>query len=210
MPTRAYRHVRRVAVDVGDVLLSTHPMRHYAAIGALVDLSSGQVRQILDDTEIIRSFEQGYIDLPDFLRELRSLLGMPTSVCEDQFEELWCTVIGEINLTLIPRISQLSDSGQLILASNTNEIHWRSIKQRLAEHGVEAPAWLSFEVHELKPGLGFFRGLLNKAACSPTDLLFIDDSRENVEAARAIGMHGLVHTDAATTDAVLGNVEAPC
>lgn len=49
-----------------------------------------------------------------------------------------------------------------------------------------------------KPDPRIFAILLDRYGVEPGDAVFVDDRRDNVEAARALGLHGLVFTDAAT------------
>ncbi|MFR8002939.1 MAG: HAD family hydrolase [Hydrogeniiclostridium sp.] len=51
---------------------------------------------------------------------------------------------------------------------------------------------ISSDIHLLKPDPAIYRYLFEKYGLSPAECLFIDDREENVEAARALGMQGVV------------------
>ncbi len=53
---------------------------------------------------------------------------------------------------------------------------------------------LSGEEHCIKPDEKIYRILLDRFALKPDESLFIDDNPKNIEAARALGIHGLVFT----------------
>ncbi len=53
---------------------------------------------------------------------------------------------------------------------------------------------LSGEEHCIKPDERIYRILLDRFALKPEECLFIDDNPKNIEAARALGIHGLVFT----------------
>lgn len=57
---------------------------------------------------------------------------------------------------------------------------------------------LSGDVGINKPDPGIYRALTDRYRLNPADCLFIDDSRPNVEAARALGWDAVVFTDAPT------------
>ena len=57
---------------------------------------------------------------------------------------------------------------------------------------------LSGEVKLLKPDSRIFKLFLETFAIDPAISVYIDDREQNVEAAIACGMHGLVFRDAAT------------
>jgi 2-haloacid dehalogenase len=54
---------------------------------------------------------------------------------------------------------------------------------------------LSSEVRLLKPDPRIFRLFCDTHAIGPAQAVYIDDSKLNVEAAAALGMHGIVFTD---------------
>ena len=56
---------------------------------------------------------------------------------------------------------------------------------------------LSGEAQLLKPDPRLFQLFFERFAIDPTDAIYIDDSRPNVETATALGMHGILFTDPA-------------
>jgi HAD superfamily hydrolase (TIGR01509 family) len=56
---------------------------------------------------------------------------------------------------------------------------------------------LSGEVRLVKPDPQFFHFFIKTFGIDPASAVFIDDLKHNVEAATAVGMHGIVFTDAA-------------
>ena len=55
-----------------------------------------------------------------------------------------------------------------------------------------ASVTLSFEVGMVKPEPAIYLACLSSLGAEPAEALFVDDRRENVEAARALGMEALV------------------
>ncbi len=53
----------------------------------------------------------------------------------------------------------------------------------------------SFQAHSIKPGTEIFLYALNKVQLNPEECLFIDDDRENVDAANALGLKGIHYTN---------------
>ena len=47
--------------------------------------------------------------------------------------------------------------------------------------------YLSYELHELKPSEAIFRKVIADSGVIPSETLFIDDGRKNVDAAQALG-----------------------
>ena len=54
---------------------------------------------------------------------------------------------------------------------------------------------ISYQVHVIKPDEQIYRKLLEKYGLSARESIFFDDRSDNVEAALALGMGGIVVTD---------------
>jgi HAD superfamily hydrolase (TIGR01509 family) len=83
--------------------------------------------------------------------------------------------------------------------SNTNELHWESQlgADRLRE--LFDSTFLSFELGLIKPDREIFEHVVAELGCPAGAVLFLDDNRINVEAARAVGIdaHRVQGSDAA-------------
>jgi putative hydrolase of the HAD superfamily len=82
------------------------------------------------------------------------------------------------------------------LLSNTNDIHWRFIRERYP-HVLKAfdRLLVSHELGLEKPDAAIYEGVIRDSGYAPEEHLFIDDIAENVEGARAVGMDAVLHTD---------------
>lgn len=52
--------------------------------------------------------------------------------------------------------------------------------------------FVSYELNLLKPNIEIYKTVLHKLNAQPEEAIFIDDKIENVEAAKSIGIHGVV------------------
>lgn len=53
----------------------------------------------------------------------------------------------------------------------------------------------SYRIREVKPNIAFYKKTLEIIGASPSECIFIDDTQENVNAANAIGMKGILFTN---------------
>ena len=85
---------------------------------------------------------------------------------------------------------------RLSVISNTDQLHYEYIRQTypVMQH-FEEPV-TSFQVHALKPDSKIFKSALARFSLAPEDTLFIDDLFENIDAARSLGMRGIVFQSA--------------
>lgn len=68
---------------------------------------------------------------------------------------------------------------------------------------------ISGEVGLRKPDPAIFHHTLTALGTLPAQTVFVDDLQHNVDAARAVGLHGILHTDHASTAAALTDL-IPC
>ncbi|MFJ9841328.1 HAD family hydrolase [Kitasatospora sp. NPDC101155] len=80
---------------------------------------------------------------------------------------------------------------------------WGNTYPRALIDGLLEPVVISGEVGLRKPLAPIYRLTLDLLGLPAGRVLFVDDAEPNVLGARAVGMRGLLHTDAATTRAAL-------
>lgn len=99
-------------------------------------------------------------------------------------------------------LKELSQKYDLYLLSNNNAMTWPFAVEEFEHKGlpidsVFKKAFLSFEMHCLKPGDTIYQKAISEiqhlsgtpdSPVQPSEMLFIDDSPINVEAARRNGM----------------------
>jgi HAD superfamily hydrolase (TIGR01509 family) len=131
--------------------------------------------------------DRGRIRTPEFLRLLRQQLQLRGT--DEAITAAWCDIF-EPNPHLIaqlPRLKRLA--GRLVLASNTNELHFEWIARHFAAPLAEFDALvLSHQVGLRKPEPAFFLRAAEAAGAAPADCAFVDDKPQFVEAARAPSM----------------------
>lgn len=82
-------------------------------------------------------------------------------------------------------IEQLGASWELACFSNTNALHWESVGRMV--QGWFGTELLSFRMGLAKPDPEAFEEASRRLEVDPTEILFFDDSKANVEAALGAG-----------------------
>jgi FMN phosphatase YigB (HAD superfamily) len=131
---------------------------------------------------------KGLIGPPEFHKTLCNKLGIDVSY--DDFVCLWNGLL-TANEGIIPLVGMLTPGHQLVLASNTDPIHFSYAVQHFPVLQRFDRYFLSYEMGLLKPEPEFFLRLLRELDIHPGDCVFIDDRAENVESARSIGITAL-------------------
>jgi putative hydrolase of the HAD superfamily len=84
------------------------------------------------------------------------------------------------------RTAILSNMGDSVLENIEREFAWI--------HGFDALVW-SFQLGFAKPDPAIYQHALDKLGTRPEETLFLDDKQVNIDAARALGIRGLLFTN---------------
>lgn len=93
-------------------------------------------------------------------------------------------------------LESLSQKYPLYFLSNNNPIAMDITHRYFEENGFDwrnriRKEFLSFEMHMMKPGAAIFQEAIRQIGLPPEEILYIDDSKTNVEAAAANGLKAL-------------------
>ena len=153
----------------------------------------------------IHLLETGEIDAEEFNRALAARLrttdGGPVAP-DDLLGRLFGHMRSDEEMLRLVR--DLRDQGvRTALLSNSwgNEYPWELLD------GLFEVAVISGEVGLRKPDPRIYRLTLEKLGLAPHEAVFVDDGPQNVEAAQDIGLHAILHTDAASTRAALAGLQ---
>lgn len=137
--------------------------------------------------------DKDFISMSEFYEDLGRLSGIDAKEIEAEFEEPQ-----HIDGSVVEIIKKLYGSYKLALASNSNSDY---LKQMMHRHKLEELfdyVIISGEVGYSKPSLEFFEYLLSKLDILPSEIIFIDDSKQNVLSAQSLGIKSVQYRDAMT------------
>jgi HAD superfamily hydrolase (TIGR01509 family) len=196
--------VQMLISDVGGVLLDTDDGAFVRELARLAGRPVEGVAMAVDKSGIYDQRDAGRLSLPDITRGLRDVLGFP-ELTEAGVKAAWNAVLGEPDPVLAPLAAHLSRDGRLILATNTNNVHWPVVLDRLEVAGIcrATPAMPSYLHCVTKPDPRYYVRLVELFLEPGVTALFVDDKPENVQAARDAGLDGLLHENSETTAAVI-------
>ena len=177
--------MKAIVFDFGNVVGFFDHRRATDRLARHCDLSSEAIRAALIESKLEDDFESGRLSVEAFIRRVHRQCGLrcPESVVADVCKDIFWPnpdVCG-----LIPRLHRRY---QLLLGSNTNELHACQFRQQFADVLRHFDALvLSHEIGARKPNAGFFEHCRRLAGCAPAECVFIDDLPANVAGARAPG-----------------------
>lgn len=185
-----------ILFDFGGVLTDLNAPRVLASFDALgVD-----IRPYLGGYKQSGPFsllERGLISVHAFCDHLRAELHLP-SLADDDVVRAWESYLDGVPAERLEMILKIRRHYPVSLLSNINEIHWRLASGRYFRYKGLAVAdffdhtFLSFRMGLEKPSPEIYQKVIEGLGCPADDILFLDDSEANCEAARQCGMRSLL------------------
>jgi putative hydrolase of the HAD superfamily len=120
------------------------------------------------------------------LTGLQSVFGRRFNV--EQLEQAFANIIQEPVDGMMDIVKRVSREHRTALVSNTNEIHYKISLKKFDVLSVLHKHYLSHKMRVMKPAQGFYDAIINDQKIDPSEMLFIDDIAENVNAAKNAGM----------------------
>jgi len=170
-------------------------VRRERAIQSFRALGLHDADKYIDDYHhkgIFIALENGDIDGDEFCRLLCQQIGKP--VPNEAFEDAWKSMIDPPNDYKLAYLQELREKYKVFLLTNNNPfiINWAcsptftSSGKALSDYFDKI--YVSYQMKCSKPGLKIYRMMMDDAAITPAESLFIDDSLLNIKAAAACGM----------------------
>lgn len=184
--------IKNIIFDLGGVLINLDRKR---CISNFRKLGFHHIEELIDPFQqegIFMELENGAITTEEFRDRIRKEIDKPLS--DQQIDDAWNSFLGEIPVYKLDMLLKLKEKYSLYLLSNTNEIHWDWCCQTqfaykdYTEKDFFEQIFLSFELHQTKPGMGIFQTILNETDLLPEETFFIDDSQANCETAEVLGI----------------------
>lgn len=180
--------IKNIIFDFGDVFINLDKNAtkvHLAALGHY------QITPELESLAI--QYEKGLITTSFFLNEAEKLL---PNTLQSQLIQAWNAIILDFPDHRLSFIKDLVNhvNYRLFLLSNTNELHIQKVvehmgtKNYLAFKACFEAFYLSHEIHLRKPEPEIFKMILESHALKAEETLFIDDTKEHIEAAKNLGI----------------------
>ncbi len=112
----------------------------------------------------------------------------------DAIRRAWNAIIGDFPLERLEFLQLLSHKYRLFLLTNTDAIHIRQFEELVGESFARAfyqcfeKVYYSYEMGMRKPDGEIFNYIIRKHDLSPGRTLFVDDKKENCDAAAQCGL----------------------
>lgn len=178
--------INTIIFDFGDVFVNLEKEQSLAAFQKL-GLDEPNDELIALNTE----FEKGKISEMQFIEGFQKHL--PNADIHE-IRAAWNSIIGEFPLYRLEFLQLLSHKYRLFLLTNTDAIHISHFEHRVGVsffsdfYQCFEKVYYSFELGMRKPDCETFNYIVKKHDLSPKRTLFVDDKKENTDAAESCGL----------------------
>ncbi len=188
---------KTIIFDFGGVILNIDFGLTHSAFqrlgGGDLDKKFSQTQQsgFFDD------FEKGKISPQQFRVKIKKLLDFDVS--DDNLNAAWNKMLLDIPKQRVDWILKLKEKYQCVLLSNTNQIHYDFYRENLElVHGYKKfsdlfhKTYFSHKIGMRKPDANIYDYVLKELSQEPSEVLFIDDTQKNIDAAKALGWNTIL------------------
>jgi len=89
----------------------------------------------------------------------------------------------------MPMLARIPSHYRRALLSNSNALHWPRMLNDMGLADAFEHRFVSHLIGKLKPDRAVFEHVVDSLGCAPHQVLFLDDNKLNVDAAKDFGMH---------------------
>ncbi|MCK0157196.1 HAD family phosphatase [Cellulophaga sp. F20128] len=181
--------IKNIIFDFGDIFIdldksaTATALKNYGFTGLSNDLE-----------KLMHAYEKGLLHTDDFVKKTNVIVPKAT---ESQLIAAWNKIILDVPEERLLFLEALAKEKKyrLFLLSNTNALHIEKAIQNMGTSRYERfkncfeKFYLSHEIHFRKPNVDIYEFVLDTNNLTATESLFIDDTKENTEAAKTLGIH---------------------
>lgn len=140
------------------------------------------------------SYEVGKISSENFVSQLAAVYPNATKI---DIVNIWNGMLLDFPEYRLAFLEALAKEGKyrMFLLSNTNALHIEEVKLKMGSENYNRfqssfeQFYLSHEIHLRKPNAEIYNFVLQENNLKPEETFFIDDTKENTDAAEQLGIH---------------------
>ena len=171
--------------DLGGVLVDGAGLRELALMLPR-PMAPADLRHKWVTSPVVAQFETGRCSSREFASGFIDEWGL--AISHDDFLERFTAWVGVPYPETAELLSALGRQHALACISNTNVLHWESLRRMEALEHVLERAFVSHELGLMKPSPEVFAQVARELRCAPGDIAFFDDGQENVDGAAKAGL----------------------
>ncbi|WP_291864277.1 HAD family phosphatase [Maribacter sp.] len=181
--------IKNIIFDFGDIFIN---LDKEAVFKELAKYGFTSLTSELDS--LAKSYEQGLVSSKIFISNLITIF---PNTDETKIKNAWNSILLDFPLNRLEFLENLAKENKyrLFLLSNTNEMHISSVIETMGKDNFQRfkncfeEFYLSHEIQLRKPNADIYEYVLKQNNLTATETIFIDDTKENTDAAEELGIH---------------------
>jgi len=179
--------IKNIIFDFGDIFLNLDKNATFVVLEKL------GVNEITDEMMLIAyQYEKGEITTDNFVNYFNDTF----DISKEDLVFAWNAILLDFPNHRLQFLKQLAASKKyrLFLLSNTNELHISWVQNQWGKElytefkNCFEQFYLSHEIHFRKPNSDIFEFVLQENKLNATETFFIDDTKENTDTAKKLGI----------------------
>ena len=179
--------IKNIIFDFGDIFINLDKQGTYKAMAIL-----GVTEISKEMIAVYHTYEKGLMSTEDFIIFFQDKFNIP----KVSLVAAWNAVLLDFPKRRLDFLKELATSKKyrLFLLSNTNDLHIKWVQNSLGDEFYNEfrnsfeQFYLSHEINFRKPDTDIYEFVLNENNLIAEETLFVDDLKENTDAANKLGI----------------------
>ncbi|MDC1374516.1 HAD-IA family hydrolase [Polaribacter sp.] len=179
--------LKNIIFDFGDIFIN---LDKEATVNALAQLGVSEISE--ETVRVCQQYEMGMLSTKSFVDFFEAKF----QISSEKLIAAWNAILLDFPEHRLLFLQELAKNANynLFLLSNTNELHISWIQENWGMRlyntfkNCFGYFYLSHEMRMRKPNANIFEYVLKKHSLVPKETLFIDDTQENIDAAKLLGI----------------------
>lgn len=192
--------IKTLLFDLGNVLIKTDPNGLLTRNGFIK--YNENFHNIINQDKCIKlmdKYDLGIISSNTFRKQFKKLLSIE-HIQDTEFDNTWNSFIlpiCEISNKKLKFVNSLKNKYNIFLLTNINEINLKEINKKCKSIGIDNlssifhKTYYSYKINYKKPDICAFNFILDDQKLNSNEVLFLDDSDENIKAAKGLGIQSI-------------------
>jgi putative hydrolase of the HAD superfamily len=180
--------IKNIIFDFGDIFINLDKPATYRELAKL-----GVTKITEEMISVYYQYEKGLMTTANFINFYHDKFGIEKA----DLVNAWNAILLDFPKNRLDFLKEVSASKKykLFLLSNTNDLHIEWVQNSLGEvfynefKNCFEQFYLSHEINFRKPDAGIYEFVLNENNLIANETLFVDDLKENTDAANKLGIH---------------------
>ncbi len=181
--------IRAIIFDYGGVLMRTMDLEPRRTLERSLGLEPGEAERVIFESECWDDAQVGRISSDIFWDDVGRRLGLSAEEQAAFREAFWAG--DRLDRELVDLIRRLGEAGYRIGLLSNAPAGLRHYLDDLGLTEIFDQIVISAEVEMMKPASDIYEHILDRLGVEADEAVFVDDTQQNVEAAREVGIRAI-------------------